>query len=392
MKINEATTAFIREHQDDNPRELALRGCKLPDVDFHMAIQQIQGRQKAQSKLPDFYANEQIWYPATVSLEQCSSSATAEYKASLIEGSTFVDFSGGFGVDTFAFAKKFKLCQYVEFQPELCQIAEHNAAILNIHNIQFHCGNMEEMLPQMEPVNTIYLDPSRRDEHGNRVISIEQCSPNISILKDSLLEKANRIMVKLSPMIDLKQTIRTLPEVESAHIVSVNGECKEILLLMTKGDHTNRTFVAADIRSDKTHTFSFTENEELTATPQLAVHLQKYLLEPNASVLKAGAFKTIATRFGLQKLHPHSHLYLSTTPIEDFPGRIFEIIDCFVPNKKAIKEHLKDIRQANVSIRNFPLTAESLKQKLKLSDGGDIYLFGTTWHNDERIILVSRKC
>lgn len=389
--INEATLTFIRQHQDDNPQQLALRGCKDPAVDFRFALQQIQGRQKAAHKLPHLFANPNILYPPTLSLEQCSSTITAAYKAELLHGESLIDFSGGFGIDTFAFAQKFQTCHYVEPQEALCNLMEHNAAQLGLHNITIHGGTMEEHIEKLGKADVIYLDPSRRSDDGNRVISIEQCSPNILQWKETLLQKAETILVKLSPMIDLKQSLRQLPETNEVHIVAVNGECKEILLLISKCQSEDRIIHAVNFKDGERQNFRFTEQEELNAIPEIATVSQAFLFEPNAAIMKSGAFKTIALRFNLKKLHPHSHLYFGEHIIPEFPGRIFSVQDVFSLNKESLKTHLAGLKQANIAVRNFPLTAEELKKRLRLKDGGNLFLFGTTWKEDERIIILGQK-
>lgn len=388
---NEATLSFIRQHQDDNPQQLALRGCKDPAVDFRFALQQIQGRQKAEYKLPDLFATPNILYPPTISLEQCSSTVTAAYKAELIQGQSIIDFSGGFGIDTFAFARKFQTCHYIEPQTELCNLMEHNSKQLGINNINVHLGTMEDHIDALSYADVIFVDPSRRNNDGNRVISIDQCSPNIILWKDKLLQKAETVMVKLSPMIDLKQSLRQLPETNEVHVVAVNGECKEILLLLSRNQTQERIFHTINFKDGERQVFTFSEQEELNAIPEIATETQKYLFEPNAAIMKSGAFKIISIRFNLNKLHPHSHLYFGDNIIPDFPGRIFTVHDVFSMGKESLKTHLSNIKQANVAVRNFPLTADELKKRLHMKDGGNVFLFGTTWKNDEKVIILSQK-
>lgn len=391
MIVNDNTLRYICQHKDDNVRQLALRGCTDPEVDFPFALQQILGRQKIKSKLPEYYNHPGILFPKTISLEQCSSSQTAHYKATLLSGKSIIDFSGGFGVDTLAFARKFEQCHYVEPQSDLCKLVQHNANQFNINNITYHQEKMENLIDTIKNVDAIYLDPSRRDEYGQRTISIEHCTPDISTWKNRLLDKAPKVLVKLSPMIDLKQTIRKLPETSEIHIVAVNGECKEILFLLTRESHSNRIFHTIDLQHEKSISFDFSEEEERSAQPIIAQEMGHYLYEPNSAVLKAGAFKSIATRYSLVKIHTHSHLYCSNQQIKEFPGRTFRVENFFAPSKKSCKEHLSGIKKANVAVRNFPLSAEALKQQLKLKDGGDYYLFGTTWQKSDKILILCHK-
>lgn len=393
--INEATRQYIRTHENEDVRKLALHRSNDPQVDMSTALQQIEGRQKAKEKLPDLYVNEDILYPSTLSLEQCSSSITAQYKASILgDGADDIaDLSGGFGVDTFAFARKFKHCFYVEPQASLCELARHNASALGFHNIDFLQGTMEEQLPLLPTTDHIFLDPSRRDVHGDRVVSIEDCSPNILQWKGELLRKVRKsVLVKLSPMIDLKRTMQQLSEVASIHIVAVHGECKEVLFLLTPNGSSidDIPITAVNLHNEESVSFQFSTQEENNANPTLAHQVGQYLYEPNAAILKAGAFKSIAVLFGLNKLHPHSHLYTSDNLVAKFPGRIFQVQEVLPFNKKSIKS-LSEIRQANISTRNFPLTPEALKKALKIKDGGDLYLFGTTLTGGNLVIIVGRK-
>lgn len=392
MEINEATWHFIRSHANDNVRDLALRGCKDASVDFKFALQQIEGRQKSKDKLPDFYQNEQVLYPPTVSMEQCSSTHTANYKASLVEGETFADLTGGFGIDTFALSRRFKHGYHVEPNSALSELVQHNAKALNIANLTFFQSTMEEALAQLPHVDCLYIDPSRRDSHGNRVVCLEDCTPNIIEWKSTLLGKCKKLMIKLSPMIDIKRSLLQLPETSDIYTIAVNGECKEVLLILEAGkDPTDRCIHTINILKDGYQIFETTASEEVDAMPTLTNTLGRYLYEPNAAVLKAGTFKSIATRFGLEKLHPHTHLYTSDILAKDFPGRIFNVDDSYSFNKKEIKKALGDIKKANVAVRNFPLTAEELKALLKIKDGGEVFLFGATLTDGKLTVIQATK-
>lgn len=392
MEINEATWNYIRTHVNDNVRTLALRGCKDTSVDFKFALQQIEGRQKSKDKLPDFYQNENILYPPTVSMEQCSSTPTAQYKASLVEGETFADLTGGFGIDTFALSRRFKHGYHIEPNNALSELVQHNASVLNISNLEFIQDTMEESLSQIPNVDCLYIDPSRRDSHGNRVVCLEDCTPNIIEWKSTLLGKCKKLMIKLSPMIDIKRSLLQLPETSDIYTIAVNGECKEVLLILEAGkDPTDRCIHTINILKDGYQIFETTASEEVDAMPTLTNTLGRYLYEPNAAVLKAGTFKSIATRFGLEKLHPHTHLYTSDILAKDFPGRIFNVDDSYSFNKKEIKKALGDIKKANVAVRNFPLTAEELKALLKIKDGGEVFLFGATLTDGKLTVIQATK-
>ena len=394
MNLNEATRAFIRAHTTDDVRQLALRGTKDPQVDLPFALQQIEGRQKAQAKLPEHFAREEVLYPVTQSMEQCSSATTADYKATLIEGTSLADLSGGFGVDTFAFARHFRHCTYIEPQPGLCDIVRHNATVFGLDNIEILQGTMEEEMEHIGQVDWLYVDPSRRDSHGRRVVTLEACTPDLTQCLPLLHAHARKgVLAKLSPLIDLGGTLRQLPETAEIHVVAVNGECKEVLFLLRFEGKTHNTpkIQAVNFVQGQPRTFAFTLEEEAAAKPVLAANLGTYLYEPNAAILKAGAFKCLATRFGIQKLHPHSHLYTSDTLLPDFPGRTFSIMEQIPFGKRAATAVAAITDRANVAVRNFPLTAEELKAKLKLKDGGDVYLFGTTLSGGDKTLLLCKR-
>lgn len=400
--INDATLKFITQHQDDDVRKLAFSGNKNPEVDMVAALQQIQGRQKAKKKLPEYYGNPDILFPSSVSMEQCSSTTTAHYKAGITPpAGSMADLTGGFGVDTFALAKKFSTCHYVEPQEELVALARHNAQALGIGNLIFHQTTMEEFLKDAPVLDFIYLDPSRRDEHGRRVVTLADCTPDISIYIEKLLQIAPQVLVKLSPMIDLKQTISMLPQTFEIHIVAINNECKEILLKIGRreaaDDTVNLPFHTVNFRQDKCEKFSFTEKEELQLWGEFGNPAETfpnatyYLYEPNVAILKAGGYRSLAKHYGLLALSPKTHLYFADHIIEDFPGRAFKVEDQFPFHKKESRTRLKGLKQANVAVRNFPLTAEELKLQLKLKDGGDTYLFGGTDSQNEKWVFVGRR-
>ena len=395
MEINEVTRAFIRAHATDDVRRLALRGAKDPQVDLPLALQQIEGRQKAREKLPRHFAQDGILYPTTRSMEQCSSDVTADYKALLIDGESIADLSGGFGVDTFAFARRFRHCFYIEPDTRLCDIVRHNAELFGLDNISFLQGTLEEKIGNIGMVDWLYADPSRRDSHGRRVVTIQACTPDLSqCLPLMHAHSCKGVLAKLSPLIDIPDTLSLLPECREVHVVATNGECKEVLFLLRfdrEPTHEFASIVAVNFVHGKPATFAFTQEEEASATPELARNLETFLYEPNAAILKAGAFKCLATRFGLRKLHPHSHLYTNSTLLPDFPGRIFNIIEKIPFGKHAAKAVATVTDKANVSVRNFPLTAEELKSKLKLKDGGGYFLMGTTLTGGDKTLLLCTK-
>ncbi len=397
MNINESTWQYIAAHSDDDVARLALHPSKDPQVDMAAALQQIAGRQKAKEKLPEWYATEGILYPKKVSMEQCSSSQTAEYKASLVEGKSFADFSGGFGVDTVAFAKKFAKGWYVEPQEELCELFQHNCKVLDINNVDIINGTMEDNLASIEHMDMIYLDPSRRDTHGRRVVSLSDCTPNLLEWKSALLERCNILMVKMSPMIDIFQTLRDLPETYAVHVVAVEGECKEVVFLLTRRDApwhvstTSPTILAVDINKTATSCVETTLETERTTPPHIATELGTFLYEPNAAVMKAGIFNALSEQFQIAKLAKNTNLFTSNELHENFPGRVFtiEAVHEFHPRKTA--KELSHLESASIAVRNFPLTAEELRKTLKIKDGNTCYLFGCTLWDGRKVVVVGDK-
>ena len=425
MNINEITRQYISAHASDDVSHLALHPSKDPQVDMAVAIQQIAGRQKAKEKLPEWYATEGILYPKKVSMEQCSSSQTAEYKASLVEGDSFADFSGGFGVDTAAFAKKFTKGYYVEPQQELCKLFQHNCKALDINNVDIISGTMEDNLASIEHVDMIYLDPSRRDTHGRRVVSLADCTPNLLKWRSALLERCNILMVKTSPMIDIYQTLRDLPETYAVHVVAVEGECKEVVFLLTKNASVNGvcrdakfcvstkgtnecnvpttgtngrdiprtapTIIAVDINKSTTTRVQTTLETERTTPPHIATELGTYLYEPNAAVMKAGIFNTLSQQFQISKLAKNTNLFTSNDLHENFPGRVFHIeaVHEFHPRNTA--KALSHLASASIAMRNFPLSAEELRKTLKIKDGNAGYLFGCTLSDGMKCVIVCEK-
>ncbi len=397
MNINEQTLQYISAHASDDVTRLALHPSKDPQVDMAMALQQIAGRQKAKEKLPEWYATEGVLYPKKVSLEQCSSSQTAEYKASLVEGGSFADFSGGFGVDTIALARKFAKGHYVEPQEELCELFQHNCKVLDINNVNIVNGTMEDNLAAIGPVDTIYLDPSRRDVHGRKVVALEDCVPNLLEWKELLLAKCNTLMVKLSPMIDIFQTLRDLPETYAVHVVAVEGECKEVVFLMTRRDApwhvstTDPTIVAVDINKNKAFRVEATLDTERTTPPRIATELGTYLYEPNAAVMKAGIFNALSQQFQIQKLEKNTNLFTADELREDFPGRVFRIEAVHEFHPRKIAKELSHLENASIAVRNFPLSAEDLRKTLKIKDGNACYLFGCTLSGNKKCVIQCRK-
>ena len=392
MQLSLETLSFIEENARADVRSLALQAKKYPQVDMAMAVVQIAGRQIAEAKVPSWYRTEGLLYPKHLSMEQCSSEATAIYKAGLVKGDTFADLTGGFGIDCSFLSRKFKQADYVERQSELCELAEHNFPLLGL-NIGVHNEDGVEYLKQMHPVDVLFLDPARRDGHGGKTVAISDCEPDVSALEDLLVEKAKKVMVKLSPMLDLSLALKALKYVREVHIVSVNNECKELLLLLEKSTDSLEIVIHCEqITSTGEHQhYAFTQEQERTSDCPLSAEVGAYLYEPNASILKAGAYRSLTQTYPVNKLHASSHLYTSPYYIEDFPGRRFEVEAVSGFGKKELKTLLQGLEKANLTIRNFPSSVAELRKRLKLKEGGECYLFATTLSDESKVLIKCRK-
>ena len=395
---NEATLKYVRQHADDDVRQLALTGSKDPEVDMQAALQQIAGLQTARKKLPTWAACDGILYPPHLNMEQCSSEQTARYKARVVgllertTPTTLIDLTGGFGVDFSFIAPLFDKAVYVERQEALCQLAKHNFPALGL-SCEVVCADSVDYLHSLTKATMIFLDPARRDEYGARTYGISDCTPDVLALRDELMEKADYVMLKLSPMLDWRKTVKDLGEqwVRQVHIVSVEGECKELLVVLSKNGEGLRLICS----NDGEH-FEVTSPTRLSSLSSLARFTSptiptSFLYEPNASVMKGGCFAELAARFGVSALAQNSHLFVSDRLISDFPGRKFRVVAVSSMNKKELKEKVLPLKQANITVRNFPLSVAELRKRLKLSEGGSHYLFATTLARDNRVLLVCEK-
>ena len=391
LQLSPATLSFIREHSDENVRLLALQARKYPAVDMTAAITQIAGRQIAAEKIPSWREQEDILYPRHLSMEQCSSELTARYKATLAQGDSLADLTGGFGIDCAFLATGFRVVTYVERQEELCEIAAHNFPVLGLSHIRIRNEDGVTYLKNMQPVDCLFIDPARRNEHGGKIFAIQDCEPDVAELEELLLEKANKVIIKLSPMLDLAQTLKEMKHTCEVHIISVNNECKELLLILSKEMTTEVPIHCVNLTLKGEQHFLFSHQQERNSECGYAHQIGNYLYEPNASILKAGAFKSLTSRFPVYKLHPNSHLYTSDERINNFPGRVFRIIHLCGFNKKEIKEALGDSKKANITVRNFPASVAELRKRLKIADGGEIYLFATTLNNEQKVLIRCEK-
>lgn len=493
--MNQATLDFIRQHQDDDVRQLAFLGSKYPEVDMPFALDQIRGRKMARVKLPRWASIDGIIYPPHISMEQCSSEQTALYKAELAarllglspsssengeekekesenasnlhlseicefagkgavdsefakneatckrqqiltelaenvnkikeehhegdfsEETGFVDLTGGFGVDFSYIASRLGVkSMYVERQAHLCEAAKENFGRLGLKNAIVKNGDGIEVLHSFaskkeaaasdslgitedQPqsllktnlgLKLIFIDPARRDDAGNKVVSLKDCTPDVTLLQEEMLSKADYVIIKLSPMLDWHRAVSELNCVKEVHIISVNNECKELLLVLSARNMGNlRIYCVNDAQS-----FVCDESDMETSSVKIApstLEEMQYLYEPNASLMKAGCFGVLSGRYDARMLSKNSHLFVSQTPIEAFPGRSFRIIAISSFNKKELKRHLSGITKANIATRNFPLSVAELRKRLKLKDGGETYIFATTLSDESHVLMITEK-
>ena len=439
MNISEATIDFVCKHANDDVRKLALSAKKAKDLDLSFALDQIAGRQKARIKLPSWFALADkvlgegknldeahfLVFPPHISMEQCSSEQTAKYKKRVLDRilsslldqdwprkAHFIDITGGFGVDFSYLAQGFAEATYVERQEHLFEIARHNFPLLGLPHANVFCKELETPLElpflgkglgtDLERTwngliadlqeTVVFIDPARRDTNGNRTYAIGDCTPNILDFIGELLKKTAVVMVKLSPMLDWHQTVEDVNSasgsgnaVREVHIVSTQNECKELLLVLSERYESGMEVYC--VNDDDVFVFTPNENKAVAFEPKPS----KKLFVPNASVMKAGCFSEVESRFGIRQIASNSHLFLGNEDVVGFPGRVFDIECVTTMNKKELKKALDGIDRANISVRNFPLSPEQLRKRLKIKDGGDVYLFATTDENDEHIIYVCKK-
>lgn len=450
--MNQATQDFIRQYQDDDVRQLAFLGSKYPEVDMPFALDQIRGRKMARVKLPRWASLEGIIYPPHISMEQCSSESTALYKAELaarllgLPASSsgtemkaeneieFVDLTGGFGVDFSYIAARLGVkSMYVERQAHLCEAAKENFGRLGLKNAIVKNGDGIEVLHSFHPkkkdaasaddslgitydqprsllktnlgLKIIFIDPARRDDAGNKVVSLKDCTPDVTVLQEEMFLKSDYVIIKLSPMLDWHRAISELSHVREVHIISVNNECKELLLVLSarnmgemeassadgevKHAGNLRIYCINDAQSFVCDELDM-ESSQVKIAPSTFEEML-YLYEPNASLMKAGCFGVLSGRYDARMLSKNSHLFVSREPIAAFPGRSFRIIAVSSFNKKELKRHLSGITKANIATRNFPLSVAELRKRLKLKDGGETYIFATTLSDESHVLMITEK-
>ena len=436
------TSEFVKQFRESDPRKLALQASRYPDVDMPYALNQIQGWQTAQRKLPSWAACDGVVYPPHLNMEQCSSEPTARYKQQVARRwaeripnasrTSMTDLTGGFGVDFSFTSRCFDCATYVERNASLCAVVGANLPRLGIRNAQVKCAEAEAVLEQTEQQTMIFLDPARRDEHGAKTVLIADCTPDVCQLLPRLMQKSQFVMLKLSPMLDWHKAIVDLDgKVREVHIVSADGECKELLLVLADNDTTDVQVFCVDIqsrpdsegqypRSEFVYSIATNAQEEVmennskldnstSAQPTNStfniqhstlppatnstfnIQHSTFLFEPNASVMKAGCFDEIARAYGICAISRNSHLFLSDHEIDGFPGRSFAIDAVTTMNKRQLRQTLSGMKQANIAVRNFPLSVAELRKRLKLNDGGDTYIFATTTSEGDHILMLTHK-
>lgn len=377
---------FINSHINSSASDLMLKASSYPEWDMKTIAQQLVGKQIAKKKLPTWFQNNEILYPVRLSMEQCSSETTAKYKTTIINSGRGIDLTGGFGVDTIFLSKQSESLIYCERNEDLASLVNHNFKALNQHNCEVHVGDGVEYLKNLKKIDWIYVDPSRRKE-SQRIYRLEDCEPNVIDLIGLFFDKAENVLIKTAPLLDIQQTLRDLKSVKEVHVIAVNNDCKEVLYLLEK-DFTGETQIfCVNLKKEHIEEFRFTLSEEREALNLYSEPLE-YIYEANTAIMKAGAFKSIASKYELYKLQKNSHLYTSQNLISEFPGRIFKVKEVLNLDKKSLTKLPK---KANLACRNYPHKVEVLKKKLKINDGGNKYIFATTIKEKQLKLIVCEK-
>ena len=389
--LNPFVQQFIKDHQFDDPFQLSLEARKYPQIPINLVADQIRSRQKAAKKIPLWIDTEKIVWPPPVSLEQSSSQWTAIFKSELLQGDILADLTGGAGTDTYFLSGKFNKTFYVESDPWLCSLAKHNFPLLTSKIIDVRCEHAWHFIAGLDQsIDVIYIDPSRRKAGNKRVFLLEDMQPNVLLLLPQLLKKAKIIMIKLSPLIDIDYLFKNIAHLQKVYVLAVNNECKEVLCLITLESSSEALVEAVNLKTSGTRSvFGF----DLSIEKQLGTLIdlpRQYIYEPNAAVIKSGAFKSVPKKFGLAKLHTNSHLYTSDKKVADFPGAIFQLKNIIKPQRKALRKLLPS-GQANLAIRNFPATVAELKKRLQIADGGDDHIFATTLKDEQKVLLITER-
>tara|TARA_Y100000114_G_scaffold157293_1_gene189081 strand:+ start:111678 stop:112862 length:1185 start_codon:yes stop_codon:yes gene_type:complete len=381
--------AFIQEHLSEDPVSLSLKKSPFPNIAMRDLVEQIASRQKAKYKIPSWYAQEGILFPPAISMEQCSSERTARYKASLVRGTRMADLTGGFGVDTYFISQHFEYAVHVESNAYLHELVRHNFRVLGSHIVTLQ-QQAEKAIDELESQDLIYLDPARRDGNDQKVVFLEHYSPNVVEMLPQLMNRCEQLLLKVSPMLDIKKAVNDLGCVKEVHVVAVHNEVKELLFLMHKngGNRVNIKAINLGAGLHENEVLEFTYEDEEQSDVVLG-SIGPFLYEPNASILKAGAFKSCAQQFGLFKLHANTHLYTHHSEVKNFPGRVFRVKEEISLNKKQLKKCLPEYK-ANISVRNYPLSVKDIRKKTGLKDGGKHYIFALTDVEGKRVLLCEK--
>ncbi len=386
--LNTKVQEFISLNLNSDINTLLLKGNSVEGVPITRIVEQIEAKRKCKTKLPTWFNTEGIYYPNKLNIEQTSSEITAQYKSNLISGERIIDLTGGFGVDCYFFSKQFFEVIHTEINTTLSHIAKHNAEKQDATSIRFEAQDGITYLKNSKyQFDWIYIDPSRRHDVKGKVFFLKDCIPDVPSQLDILFSKSENILIKTSPLLDITVGLKELTNVAAIHIVAVKNEVKELLWLLKKDHKVQPEITAVNLVDSKLETFTFTQTSEQKAKVTFNEPLQ-YLYEPNAAILKSGAFKLIAQELHIYKLALNTHLYTSEAMV-DFPGRVFTINEILPYHKKQLKKVLP--KKANVTTRNFPETVKSIRNLFKIRDGGDCYLFFTTNNFDKKIVLVCSK-
>lgn len=389
-------SSFLREHEEDDTTRLLLSASRYPGIDVRWAVEQLESRRQLRYKLPEWYAlADRLIMGGRIPAEQCSSEQTARYKRHLVRGERLCDLTGGMGVDCYYMSEGLQQAIYTERQPHLCEAARHNFEVLGAHHIEVREGESFQL--GIPDVDTLYLDPARRAQDGSRVYDLTDCEPDVVLWQNELMKHCKRLIVKVSPMVDITRAVAQMQGVSEVHVVAVRNECKEVLLVIdgdTEVENVSPMVYCVDFRTQDEVRFSYRLMEEIQASPSslpLALNTGCYLYEPDVALLKAGAFRLLSMRYGVQQVEANSHLYVSTDLQRDFPGRIFSIQEVMDFSGKMIKKLKMSCPQANISTRNFPLSADELRKRSGIRDGGECYLFGTKVNGLGAKLLMCRK-
>ncbi len=405
--MTEILRKFIHDHAEDDLSELLLSASRYKGVDVKMAVEQIKARNQIKDKLPLWYRDDRFFYPSVLATEQCSSEITALYKQRFVQNEDrLCDLTGGLGLDTYFFSQKVRCVTYVEQNKAYCDAARYNFNLLGVSNVRIVNSDAVKFVMEddehVADVDIFYIDPARRGAGNKRMFAISDCEPDLTKIW-SLLKRRYKVIVKLSPMLDISQILNQVPEVCEVHIVSIKNDCKELLIIAGNLSRESKPTDALYEKPDPEiicvnytadgaeQSFRFRLSDERSAIVHFAGDTHRYLYEPNTSVLKAGAYKSVSLRYGVEKLHVSSHLYASDHIVSSFPGRIFEITEVIPFSSRICKVLSSKITQANISVRNFPLSVEELRKRTHIADGGNVYLFATTLSDNKKVLIQCEK-